>query len=112
MAILKETINLENGMLVKIHLQPMPKKTEGKYPLIIDGNFPEVSFSFFEKDVMIKKLTWNHVQSKHKYVALKGQYRLTPDDVDELSEKVWSIIINYGIFPTALVLRDAVVVKP
>ena len=107
MAILKETISLDNGMEVKIHLFPMPQKVKGRYPLLIDGNFPNVSFSFYYKNEFLRKLSWDYILMRNSsLVGLKRQHVLTVDDIDELFEITWPTLINYGLYPTELVLRN------
>lgn len=114
MAILKESLNLTNLMLVKIHLNPMPKIVGGCYPKVLEPeNFPQIALSFYdytipgedgESIVLIKKLSWDEVFCDYKkgYVTLKGERHLNPKDVHELDELAWEVLRKYGLYPTKM----------
>ncbi len=107
MAILKETIDLSNNVLVKIHLLPMPKKVNGEYPKIT-SEMPEISFTFWNKcestgeHIKLKKISWLSIIRTDGVVGLKGSHHLSPENVIELNSAAWEILLNYGIYPTSL----------
>lgn len=104
------SVPLSNGMTADLILVPMPVKGHrGWYPNSQNRQTPpDVYLTFRRGDkVLASMVPWGSVINNGADCHNTFVATLSEDDLEEIDLKGWDYMINLGMFPNELILKDA-----
>lgn len=103
-------IKLSNGMTADLVLVPIPVRDQrGWYPNALrDQLAPDVYLTFRRGDKALAPMVpWGTIINKGDGCHNTFAATLSEDDLCEIDLKGWDYMINLGMFPTELILKDS-----
>lgn len=98
-------IALNSGITANLVIVPMPiKDANGPYPKLVIQPSAYLSFSR-DGEVLASNVPWGNVITGNDSYRVNQELSLGEDDLYEIDSKGWELMLEFGMFPTELVLK-------
>jgi hypothetical protein len=99
---LPERIELSDGLVATLGLDPMPQAgPDGKFPRFVGQDQPQVMVAFERDGKVLSRCNLFGAIGSEDPIALDDGTEVGFDNMDDLDSKGWDVLFRYGLFPTA-----------